>query len=266
MPESLDSGLTSLSDDDVVTTARNCEKHGEYTARCHKIGTIVMTTGCKSCQEEEKEKMDKEDVEEQNRKIATIKASRLKKALSGANIPLRFNGKSFSNYEITKESEINYKICKSYAEKFLELKPKGTSLVMAGNTGTGKTHLSTAIANNIMTECGFTTAFMNVVKAVRRVKETYGNREKSEQEALDSFLEPDLLILDEVGVQFGSDTERMILFEIINSRYENMKPSILIGNLTIEEMENYLGSRIIDRMRENGGKVLSFNWRSKRQS
>ena len=45
------------------------------------------------------------------------------------------------------------------------------------------------------------------------------------------FIRPDLLILDEVGVQFGSETEKMILFEIINGRYEQLKPTIVISNL-----------------------------------
>ena len=44
------------------------------------------------------------------------------------------------------------------------------------------------------------------------------------------FIRPDLLILDEVGVQFGSETEKMILFEIINGRYEQLKPTIVISN------------------------------------
>ena len=75
---------------------------------------------------------------------------------------------------------------------------------------------------------------------------------------------PDLLILDEVGVQFGSDAEKLILFEIINTRYQDMKPTILISNLTLVELGKYIGERVVDRMREGGGAILSFDWDSYR--
>ena len=74
----------------------------------------------------------------------------------------------------------------------------------------------------------------------------------------------DLLVIDEVGVQFGTDTEKMILFEILNERYENLKPTILISNLSIESLKKFTGDRVIDRMKENKGKVLIFNWNSAR--
>jgi hypothetical protein len=48
-------------------------------------------------------------------------------------------------------------------------------------------------------------------------------------------------------------------------RYEEMKPSLLVSNLTVDEIIDYLGDRVFDRMRENGGAVLAFNWTSHRQ-
>ncbi len=112
---------------------------------------------------------------------------------------------------------------------------------------------------------GRTSLFISVMAAIRRVKETYSKKsEETEQEAIDRFLQPDLLILDEVGVQFGSDTEKMILFEIINGRYENMMPTIIISNLTAQELGAFIGDRVMDRMTEGGGVVLAFDWDSKR--
>ena len=68
-----------------------------------------------------------------------------------------------------------------------------------------------------------------------------------------SFIRPDLLILDEVGVQFGSETEKMILFEIINGRYEQLKPTIVINSNLRRALTDYLGERVVDRLREGGG-------------
>jgi len=86
----------------------------------------------------------------------------------------------------------------------------------------------------------------------------------SEDEAIAFFVAPDLLVLDEIGVQYGSETEKNILFEIVNERYEAMKPTILISNLAMTTLTEYAGERVIDRMKENGGKCIVFDWKSRR--
>ena len=48
------------------------------------------------------------------------------------------------------------------------------------------------------------------------------------------FVDYELLILDEVGIQFGTETERLILFQLLNERYTQVKPTILISNLPVE--------------------------------
>ena len=73
-----------------------------------------------------------------------------------------------------------------------------------------------------------------------------------------------MLILDEVGVQFGSETEENLLFDIINTRYEDRKPTILISNLDGAGVKKYLGERAFDRIREDGGKLIPFTWSSYR--
>ena len=72
------------------------------------------------------------------------------------------------------------------------------------------------------------------------------------------------MIIDEVGVQFGSEAEKLIMFEIINTRYERMKPTILISNQTKEELAAFIGERVLDRMSDGGGCTLSFTWDSYR--
>jgi DNA replication protein DnaC len=72
------------------------------------------------------------------------------------------------------------------------------------------------------------------------------------------------LIIDEVGMQFGSDTEKMIIFDIIDGRYNNMLPTILISNLELSEVKELIGDRSIDRLREDGGVVVAMKWASNR--
>ena len=97
-------------------------------------------------------------------------------------------------------------------------------------------------------------------------KYTYNEVCKELREAglIEFYSRLDLLVIDEVGVQFGSDTEKMFMFDIIDGRYQEMKPTILISNLAIEGIKKLMGERIIDRLREDGGKAVSFDWPSYR--
>ena len=54
------------------------------------------------------------------------------------------------------------------------------------------------------------------------------------------FESPDLLILDEVGVQNVTEFERTVMLELINSRYEAMKPTIVISNRGKVELPTYM--------------------------
>ena len=75
---------------------------------------------------------------------------------------------------------------------------------------------------------------------------------------------PDLLIIDEIGVQFGSEFEKNLIFDILNERYENRRPTLLLSNLTVPEVRAFLGERIYDRLKEDGGRCVSFDWQSHR--
>ena len=78
------------------------------------------------------------------------------------------------------------------------------------------------------------------------------------------FIGFDLLVIDEVGAQFGSDTEKLFIFDIIDGRYQDMKPTILISNLDIAGIKDVIGERCVDRLREGGGSMIAFNWESSR--
>jgi DNA replication protein DnaC len=116
-------------------------------------------------------------------------------------------------------------------------------------------------------ERGRTVLFTTVMRALRRVKDTWGrDSRESQSEAIAALGFPDLLILDEVGVQFGSDAEKLLLFDILNERYERRRPTILMSNLPLDEVSAYLGERVFDRLREDGGEFISFTWESYRKS
>lgn len=150
------------------------------------------------------------------------------------------------------------------AEGFDDSLTHGTSLLMCGKPGTGKSHLAAAMAQAVIKQ-GRSAVYTSVLRAVRSIKDTYRkDSDITEQAAINAYVLPDLLILDEVGVQFGSETEKMYLFEILNGRYESLKPTIVITNLSPSEVSAYLGERIVDRLAEGGGGTLVFDWESYR--
>ena len=244
----------------------DCPKHGMQRVKIIKLFSDWNQPSCPACEREREQA--KADDEQRRRAHADAerKRQRIESMLKGSGIPPRFNDRSFDTFNPPNDAALKIlDVCRDYAVRFPEYQARGTGMIFCGNPGAGKSHMACAIANHVITQHQKSAVFLKTAKAIRMVKETYGKAsEKTEQQALDWFKIPDLLILDEVGVQFGTDAERYILFEIINERYEGLKPTILLSNLNIEGLKEYAGDRVLDRMRENGGRVLGFTWGSYR--
>jgi DNA replication protein DnaC len=236
----------------------NCEIHGKYIA--NNLFNNHYTK-CPACISEEKEraKILEEEFQRQNDLL------KVKKLIDRSLIPNRFIDRTLDSYIAQNDNQKTaLEFSKQYADNFNEVYDCGRSAIFCGKPGTGKTHLACGIANHIM-QYHYSALFLTVIKAIRMIKDTWNkDSEEKENQAYAKLVKPCLLILDEVGVQFGSEAEKIILFEIINERYEARKPTILISNLSLTDVKQYLGDRIFDRMREDGGKYISFDWDSYR--
>jgi len=129
---------------------------------------------------------------------------------------------------------------------------------------THNTHLACAIATEVIGQ-GASARFIAVIDALRLVKRSYDRTSSgTEDDAIAELVKPRLLILDEVGADYGTEHSKTILFDIINKRYENIKPTIVLTNLDAAALREYFGERIVDRLREGGGKLVTFTWVSHR--
>lgn len=238
-----------------------CEKHGAYTERSMYLAGRWLALPCPRCADETKRR----DAEDAKRKQAEDRRSRIKALIGRAGIPRRFEGRTFENFRAESDGQKRaLQVSSAYTERFEDRLRYGGGLVFCGKPGTGKTHLACAIANHVI-QMGRSAVFMSVIRAIRSVKDTYRrDSDLTEQQAINALIAPDLLILDEVGVQFGSDTEKMILFEVMNGRYEDVRPTIVLSNLVREELGAYLGERVLDRLQEGGGATVAFDWESYR--
>ena len=242
-------------------TTVNCEKHGPFEQKSQVVLNKVFKSNCPGCSEERKAA----ELEGAKRQDTEARKAKIRKLLGEAGIPKRFSMRTFDNYKTESlEQSQALAVATYFARDFDRFLESGASLMFCGKPGTGKTHLAAAIANSVC-EQGRSAVFMSVLKATRMVKDTWKKgSDVGESQVYKGLIEPDLLILDEVGVQFGSDAEKLILFEILNGRYENVKPTIVISNLLPAEIMEYLGERVIDRLQEGGGSTVVFGWDSYR--
>lgn len=242
----------------------HCPKHGEFTKYVRKVDLIGKSfeTRCPNCIKEVIEL-----VEQQIRDLNNgERQAKIKELKDKSGIPLRFASANFDSYIETTQNRLAKKICQRYADKWLERFKLGGGLVFCGKPGTGKNHLACAIANSVIENHQSEVYLTTVMRIIRKVKSTWGkDSDLTEEDAIKFYCGKSLLIIDELGVQFGTESEKIILFEIINERYEQMRPTILISNLTEEELGKYIGDRIIDRMKEGQGAVIKFDWESYRK-
>ncbi len=240
---------------------KTCNIHGEYQSKERYDEKLerYFYSHCPTCRQitEEKEQLEKE--REKRQKVLQL--------TKDSGIPRRYLQSSLDNYlPVNKDAQNNKKLIKAYIMKQSELLKSGTSMVLCGTPGTGKTHLACAIGTALL-QGVIAVKYISIYNLLLSIKETYNKKyidSKTEKDLIDRYINYELLILDEVGVQFGSEYEKIIFFQILNGRYEEMKPTILITNLNQEGLTDCIGERCVDRIKENGGAVIPFTWDSYR--
>lgn len=250
---------------EMVELTGKCETHGGWSRTAPKMLADKIAGKCPSCEQAAEADRAAAEVAKLQAGAKSKKARNIAKLLEGSEIPRRFRGRTFDNYRAEGNAQLHaFTKAKAFAERFPVAMELGASFVFCGKPGTGKTHLACAIGNHVMQVFGASVAFMTVFEAIQRVKATYGDSTRTEAQVMRSFAEVDLLILDEVGVQFGTKYEEVIITDIINRRYSDMRPTLILSNLTSDELSEYLSARVVDRMYEGGGGVLAFDWDSYR--
>jgi DNA replication protein DnaC len=239
-----------------------CSKHGQFYIRSINLGwrTTVLDKCPKCVREESDAELAAIEAKERAERQAKIDAR-----LNQAGIPALLRDRSFMNYEATTDAQlVALSRFTRFADDFSRHLKTGTVLVGMGKFGTGKTHLACAAANYLMSR-GHTAYFTSTSRLFTKVRGTWAkSSEISEEQMLKQLEEIDLMILDEVGLQRGTDDETRTLHELLESRRLNCKPTILLTNLDVKNLKEYLGERFMDRLSESGVSVV-FNWESHRK-
>lgn len=253
-----------IKEDDISGLPKTmiCEKHGEYEVKTSPMpgGRLIVKDNCSKCAEEAEAEYQRKEAEERQKLVT----KRMEASLLNAGVSKRNLWKKFDSFIVENDKQkeaLNH--CREIADDVINGRVAKNTF-MIGSVGTGKTHLAASIIHDLVKSKSV--RCIRLIDLMRKLKDSWRrDSDYTETEAINYYANLDLLIIDEVGIQFGSDAEKMFMFDIINGRYENMKPTILISNLNLSNLKENLGEQVIDRLREDGGKVLVFDWESKRK-
>ena len=221
-----------------------------YCGKCSDTGFIGGTKMC-SCM--------RELLVIQN--IATSGMGKLIKTQSFDNFSLELYKTDPEVYERMKR---NLEVAKKYAESF-----KGEdsgNLLLIGGTGTGKTHLSSAIAKEVISR-GFDVLYdstQNVITEFEndRFRIGYGPYEPKGAK----YLECDLLILDDLGTEFSNQFTVSCLYNLLNTRLNKGLPTVISTNLGADELASRYEDRIYSRIIGKDSTILFFSGEDHRLS
>lgn len=245
--------------------AATCDTHGDYVSELIRFGSAEHWSKCPACIQADKQRRAEEDAAAAARDRKAAVASARMARFGAAMIPPRYVGKSLDDYQATNAGQARaLKIARRYVERWADCRAVGRCLVFIGGVGTGKTHLAAAIANGVL-EAGSTALFRTVPDAIAIVKASYSGT-GTEADAYARMVEPDLLVLDEVGAVRLSDHDAGVLYRILGARHDAVRPTIITSNAkTLDELETILGDRLVDRLLENNGIEVLFDWESHRR-
>lgn len=155
-----------------------------------------------------------------------------------------------------------FEACKAYAGSFSpgSASRGSASLLMLGHTGLGKTHLSLAIAGEV-TGKGFGAVYIPVQKLMDKLEaQKFSYSEKAKEQYardLENVLECDLLVLDDLGAEFTTNFSSSVLYNIVNTRLIESRPTIISTNLESAETEEKYSPRMLSRLM-GGYTVMKF--------
>lgn len=135
-----------------------------------------------------------------------------------------------------------------YVEVFSD--EKSQNLLFFGQTGLGKTHLSSAVAKNLI-DRGFDVLYETAQNLFGDFEDEKFNRAYNtgvEERKTDRYFSCDLLIIDDLGAELSNQFTASCLYNLINTRYNMGKSCIISTNLTHPEIEKRYSQRVLSRL------------------
>ena len=139
----------------------------------------------------------------------------------------------------------------------------GTWLGLIGKSGTGKTHVGCAIVNDLAAQ-GESAQYWTQAEMMGGMRAAIGAGGSSVAAAEAQLVEPNLLVVDEVGRCEGREWTHAQFAHVLDLRYRERKPTVLLSNLGPSEFKATVGEAVVDRLTQGEGRVLVMQWPSLR--
>ena len=218
-----------------------------------KMRTVGLSCECRRKEAEENEKrFQRQDM---IRKVSELR----RMSLMDEKVKIA----SFSRFVVNEENRKMYRIARKYTENFPTMLKKGQGLLLYGDVGSGKSFTAGCIANFLIEKMRpvVMTSFIQILEECMRFGEDANMK-------IQTMMLADLLVIDDLGTERGTDFAIEKVYEVIDARYRSGKPIILTTNLDLGYMqrcEDIRYSRIYDRIFEMcyPVKAVCPSWRKK---
>jgi len=121
------------------------------------------------------------------------------------------------------------------------------NLLFIGTTGLGKTHLSSAIAKEVV-EGGFDVVYESAQRIFSDFEAEKFGRAAAGENRTERYLSCDLLIIDDLGTEMQSQFTVSCLYHLVNTRLISEKSMIISTNIRKEELLAKYTDRITSRL------------------
>ncbi len=155
---------------------------------------------------------------------------------------------------LSAETAKAYGFMEEWCNKFGISKIK--NVVLSGGTGVGKTYLVNAIANKLS---GKNVLIQNLTafSLNNQMLKYHTTFEEDRASYLDSILNCDLLIIDDLGTEtILKNVTKEYLYLVINERQLNGKSTIVTTNLSLMQIIDRYGERVFSRLMNKANSIL----------
>lgn len=242
-----------LKDDEYMTEDYEIMCKVCKTRRFYQHNNFIVYGRCKHIGDEIAEKRRQEEELERKRK----KMEQLKKLRNASLLGDRYANASFETLDLNRPDDFitAVKRCKTYCEKWEEIKRLGQGIYFYGDVGTGKSLLTACIGNYLLNRL-VPVLFTNFFEISKEIKRTwnYSNND-TESDFIERLTNVDLLIIDDIGTEIMVKNGEITwlqekIYDVINTRYIKRKPTIFSSNESLPDLVEKCGlmKKTVDRI------------------